>query len=112
MRSSFKDYIQESDQPISESLIAKGFAIAQSRAHANNKIKFQSALTRIQSNAKKGLSETDEEKRVEILFSVLLEFASALKIASDMSTNSVNISTASVLFAEDIRKALISVFPK
>ena len=108
----FKDYIQKSDEAISESLLGKTYAIAANRSHATNKSKFQSALTRIQSIAKKGLSEEDEVKRTDTIFTLFFDLAAALKIASEMSTNSINVSTAGVLDTESIKRELQRVFQK
>lgn len=112
MCASFKDYIQKSNEAISESLIGKTYAIAQNRSHVTNKTKFQSALTRIQSTAKKGLSEEDDVKRIDMLFTMFFDLAAALKVASDMSTNSINVSTAGVLDTESIKRELQRVFQK
>ena len=111
MRASFKEYFETSTNPISESLLGKTYSVAQNRAHATNKTKFQTALTRIQSTAKKGLSEDDEVKRTNLLFQMFFDLAAALKIASDMSTNSINVSTAGVLDTESIKKELARAFP-
>lgn len=112
MRHSFKEYIQDSEDLISESLLGKTYAVAQNRSHASNKTKFQSALAHIQSTAKKGLTEDDQEKRIEMIFTMFFDLAAALKIASDMSTNSVNISTAGVLDTESVKKELERAFSK
>lgn len=112
MRSTFKDYLHSSKEPISESIVGKGFAIAQSRAHTTNKTKLQSVLSRIQSNAKKGQSEDDESERFELLFTLFFDLAAAMKIASEMSTNSINVSTAGVLDTESVKKELERAFPK
>ena len=112
MRSSFKDYVQNADKTISESLLGKTYAIAQNRAHATNKTKLQSALASIQSTAKRGLSEDDDLKRIDMLFTLFFDLAAALKIASDMSTNSINVSTAGVLDTESVKKELERAFPK
>ena len=113
MLNSLKEYIQETEQePISESLIGKGFAIGQQRKHAANKTKLQSVASRIQSTAKKGISEDDPDKRSELLFSLFIDLASALKIASEMSANAVNVSTAGVLFAESVQKQLAKALSK
>jgi hypothetical protein len=112
MRPSFKDYLHNSIEPISESLVGKGFAIGQSRAHASNKSKLQSVLSRIQSNAKKGQSEDDENERFELLFTLFFDLAAAMKIAAELSTNTINVSTAGVLDTESIKKELERGFPK
>jgi len=104
MRSTFKDYLHNSKDMLSESLIGKGFAIGQSRAHATNKSKLQSLLNRVQSTAKKGFSEEDENGRFELLFTLFFDIAAALKIASEMSTNCINVSTAGVLDTENIQR--------
>lgn len=110
---SLKDYIQDKeDNPISESIISKGFAIAQQRKHAANAAKLQAIASRIQSNARKGMTEDDPEKRSELLFTLFADLASALKITSQMSTNSINVSTVNALFAESVRKELQSFFSK
>jgi len=113
MRLKLKEYLElPEDENITESLIGKGFAIGQHRTHASNKTKFQSVLNRIQSNAKRGQSEDDPEERFELLFTLFYDLASALKIASDMSTNSINVSTAGVLDTESIKKEIQRAFPK
>ena len=112
MRTRFREFVQTSHQTLNESLIGKGFAIAQSRAHASNKTKLQSVLSRIQSNAKKGQSVDDENERFEILFTLFFDLAAALKIASEMSTNSINVSTMGVLDTESLKKELEKVFQK
>lgn len=113
MRQSLKEYIQTSKQPLNESsLIGKGFALGQNRAHAGNKNKFQSVLSRIQSNARKGLTEEDSEKRFDLIFTLFFDLAAALKIASEMSTNSINVSTAGVLDTESIKAELKRAFPR
>ena len=107
MLNSLKEYIQQTEQePISESLIGKGFAIGQQRKHAANKTKLQSIASRIKSTAKKGISEDDPNKRSDLLFSLFIDLAAALKIASEMSANAVNVSTAGVLFAESVKDTL------
>jgi len=112
MRSTFKDYLHNSKEPITESIIGKGFAIGQSRAHASNKTKLQSVLSRIQSNAKKGQSEDDENEKFELLFTLFFDLAAAMKIAAEMSTNSINVSTMGVLDTESVKKELVRAFPK
>lgn len=106
MRSTFKNYIQNSKEPLLESIVGKGFAISQNRAHATNKTKFLSVLSRIQSNAKKGLTEEDENERFELLLSLFFDLAGALKILAEMSANTNNISTTAVLDAENIQKTI------
>lgn len=106
MRSTFKDYLHNSKEPITESIVGKGFAIGQSRAHASNKTKLQSVLSRIQSNAKRGQSEDDESERFELLFTLIFDLAAAMKIATEMSTNSINVSTMGVLDTKDLSKEL------
>ena len=111
-RSSFKEYIKDSKDSLSESLVGKGFAFVQSRAHASNKAKLLSVLSRIQTNAKKGKSEEDEDARLELIFEIFFDLAAAWKIDAEMSTNSVNVSTAGVLDTESVKKELERAFPK
>jgi hypothetical protein len=106
MRSTFKDYLHNSKEPITESIVGKGFAIGQQRAHASNKTKLLSVLSRIQSNAKKGQSEDDDNERFELLFTLFFDLATALKIAADLSSNSINVSTVGVLDTESVKKEL------
>lgn len=64
---------------------------------------------RIQTLAKNGITEDDPEKRLDILFSLFLEISNALKVQVEMSRLEINVSTASVLDARDIRKELEAV---
>jgi len=104
----FKETIREESLNchINESIFGKGFAIGQSRAHASNKTKLQSVLSRIQGNAKKGQTEDEEKQRFELLYSLFFDLAAAMKIAADMSTNSINVSTVGVLDTESVKKEL------
>lgn len=112
MRSTFKDYLHNSKEPIIESIVGKGFAIGQSRAHASNKTKLQSVISRIQTNAKKGQSEDDENERFELLFTLFFDLAAAMKIAAEMSTNSINVSAIGVLDSNDIKNAVAAALSK
>lgn len=105
MRSRFKEYI-DTKEPLQESFLGKSYALIQNKQHSSNRTKLLSVISRIQSLAKKGISENDQEKRSEILFSLFLELASALKVQAEMSRNEVNVSTAGVLDTKDLSKEL------
>ena len=45
-----------------------------------------------------------------MIFTMFFELATALKIASDMSTNSINVSTAGVIDAKSIKAELAVLF--
>lgn len=94
---SLKDYIQNDSEPISESLVGKGFAISQQRKHAANKTKLLSVVSRIQNLAKKGASEPDPEKQAKLVFQLFFELGNAMKIYAEMSENLVNVGVASHL---------------
>lgn len=112
MRTTFKDYIHNSKEPLSESFIGKGLSLIQTRNHATNKGKLHSVLSRIQNNAKKGIAEEDVNERFELLFTLFFDLAAAIKIESEMSTNSINVSAIGVLDTESIKKELEKAFPK
>jgi vacuolar-type H+-ATPase subunit I/STV1 len=108
MLNSLKEYlkIEGERESISESIISKGYAIAQHRAHSSNKNKLNSLLSRIQSNAKKGQTEDNSEERFELLFTLFIDLANAMKVSSEMQANAINVSTAGVLFAENVQREL------
>ena len=112
MRRSLKDYIQESNEPISESLVGKGVAIANNRQHAANKSKLSSQLNLIQNDCRQGVQEADPNKKIEILFQIAYEFAGALKIFAEMSSNTNNVSTTGVLDTANIQKEITSALLK
>ncbi|MGI6525355.1 MAG: hypothetical protein ACOX2O_08740 [Bdellovibrionota bacterium] len=91
---------------IQESIVGKGYAISQNRAHGASKNKLQSIASKIQSEARKGISEDDPEKRQQIVFTLFIELGNALKVLAEMSRNTINVSTAGVLDQESIKKAL------
>lgn len=112
MKVRLKDYIERTESELNESLVGKAFAVGQHRAHASNKTKLQSVLSRIQSTAKKGLGEEDLEKQLELVFTLFYDLSLALRINAEMSTNSINVSTAGVLDTESIKKELERLFPR
>lgn len=112
MRSRFKEFIQTENLQLNESWVGKGFAIGQNRAHASQKTKLFSVISKIQTIAKNGMTEDDLEKRSDLLFSLFLELSNALKIQAEMSRHEINVGTAGVLDANDIRKELEHVLKK
>lgn len=106
---SLKEYIQEAEkETITESIVGKGYAIAQNRHHTSNRSKLLSRISRIQSLARKGISEDEPVKKQDILFSLLLEFSEAFKIQAEMSRNEINVATAGILDMDNIKKLLKS----
>ena len=104
-----------SDQELCESFVGKGFAISQNRQHASYKTKLFSTISKIQNDCRQGVSEGDESKKIDLLFQIGFEFAAALKLFAEMSTNTNNISTTAVLDAENIQKVIdiaLSKLPK
>jgi hypothetical protein len=95
-----------SDQELSESLVGKGVAIANNRQHAANKTKLFSLISQIQNHCRQGVNEDDQGEKIDLLFQIAFEFAGALKIFAEMSTNNNNISTTAVLDAENIQKII------
>lgn len=102
----FKGYIDDEQEQLSESVLGKSFAFIENRKHASNKTKFLSVVSRIQSLAKSGISESDLDKRSNIIFSLFLELGNAMKIQAEMGRNEVNVSTAGVLDMKDFGKEL------
>jgi len=104
-----------SDQELSESFLGKGFSLSQNRQHASNKTKLLSTISKIQNDCRQGVSEVDESKKIDLLFQIGFEFATALKLFAEMSANTNNISTTAVLDAENIQKVIdiaLSKLPK
>jgi hypothetical protein len=95
-----------SDRELCESLVGKGFAIGQNRQHAANKTKLLSILTQIQNDCRQGVRENEQNKKIDLIFQVAFEFASAMKTFAEMSTSTNNISTTAVLDTENIQKAI------
>ena len=102
----FKGYVDNEQEQLSESVLGKGYALIQNRQHASNRTKLLSVISRIQSLAKSGTSESDLDKRSDILFSLFIELGNALKIQAEMGRNEVNVSTAGVLDMKDLGKEL------
>jgi hypothetical protein len=101
-----------SDQELRESFVGKGFAISQNRQHASNKTKLFSTISKIQNDCRQGVSESDESKKIDLLFQIGFEFAAALKLYAEMSTNTNNISTTAVLDTENIQKSIEMIVSK
>lgn len=95
-----------SNQELRESMVGKGFAIGQNRQHAANKTKLLSTLSQIQNNCHQGVRENDQNKKLDMIFQVAFEFAGALKVFAEMSTNTNNVSTTGVLDSENIQKTI------
>lgn len=105
----FKKFIQSQNQEVSESFLGKSLSVIQTRQHAANKTKLESLLSKIQNDAKKGQVEQDENERFKLLFGLFIDLAAALKVASEMSKNTINVSALGVLDAENIYKGLSGI---
>ena len=102
----FKKYIKKSKSPISESLLGKSLSVIQTRQHAANKSKLESLLSKIQNDAKQGLVEQDENERFKLLFGLFVDLVAVLKVGSEMSKNTINVSAIGVLDTESIKAEL------
>ncbi len=100
------DHSVITDEQLTESLVGKGFAIGQNRQFQSLKTQAVSKLGQIQTDCKRGIQEDDEIKRDKILFEVIYDLASVLKVFAEMSSKTNNISTTSVLDQENIKKIL------
>jgi hypothetical protein len=103
---SLKNYIQQTEQPLSESIVGKGIAIAQNRQHAAHKARLVSNLNLIHNDCRQAMLIDDPKKQMELLFEILDRFSVALKIFAEMSANNSNIGMTAVLDAESVRKEL------
>ena len=103
---------QNSEHELVESLVGKGVAISNNRQHAANKTKLFSLISQIQNHCRQGGDEDDQNDKIDLLFQIAFEFAGALKIFAEMSTNNNNISTTAVLDAENIQKVLEKALTK
>lgn len=92
-----KEFIDSDRTNLSESIVGKGYAIAQNRQHASNRSKLLSVASRLKSLAEKGRNEDDQIKQQQILFALFQELANALKVQAEMARNEINVSTAGVL---------------
>lgn len=99
-------------EQISESLVGKGFAVAQNRQHGSQKNKALSKLGTIQSDCRRAANEEDDQKRNELLFKILFDLATTLKIFAEMSSKNNNVSTAGVLDQENIKKILAPIIKR
>ena len=106
MRLSLKNYIQQTEEPLSESLVGKGVAIAQNRQHSAHKARLVSNLNLIHNECRQAMLIDDPKKKMELLFEILARFSVALKIFAEMSANNSNIGMTAVLDAENIQAAL------
>lgn len=100
------------EEQLDESPIGKGFAIAQNRQHKTHKERLVSKLNLIQNECRQAVQYEDPEKRSDALFKVFFEFAAALRLFAEMSSNINSISTIGVLDSESIKKELERAFPK
>ena len=106
------DHSVITDKQLTESLVGKGFAIGQNRQFQSLKTQAVSKLGQIQTDCKRGVQEADEIKRDKILFEVIYDLASVLKVFAEMSSKTNNISTTSVLDQENIKKILNTFLSK
>lgn len=106
------DHSVITDEQLTESLVGKGFAIGQNRQFQSLKTQAVSKLGQIQTDCKRGIQEDDEIKRDKILFEVIYDLASVLKVFAEMSSKTNNISTTSVLDQENIKKILNAFLSK
>ena len=81
-------------------------AVAQNRQHKAHKERLVSKLNQIQNECRQAVQYGDPEKRSDALFKVFFEFATALKLFAEMSSNINSISTIGVLDTESIKKSL------
>ena len=91
------DATRNNAEELSESIVGKGFALAQNRQHHSQKAKALSKLGTVQSDCRRAAKEEDNQKQNELLFKVLFDIAGALKILAEMSAKTNNVSTAAVL---------------
>jgi len=106
MRLSLKNYIQKTEEPLSESLVGKGVAIAQNRQHAAHKARLVSNLNLIHNDCHQAMLIADPKKQMDLLFEILDRFSGVLKIFAEMSANNSNIGMTAVLDAENIHRIL------
>lgn len=106
MRLSLKNYIQQTEQPLSESIVGKGVAIAQNRQHAAHKARLVSNLNLIHNDCRQAVLIDDPKKQMDLLFEILDRYSIAFKIFAEMSANNSNIGMTAVLDTENIHKLL------
>ena len=101
-----------SDKELKESLVGKGFAIGQNRQHQSIKNQVLGKLSKVQNDCKRAAQEDDDAKRYKLLFEIVYDLASAMKLFAEMSTKTNNIATTAVLDQENLKKELAPLISK
>jgi hypothetical protein len=99
----------QDDEQLSESLVGKGFAVAQNRQHQTFKSQVLSKLNQVQSDCRRGIQEDDQQVRDKLIFEVLFDLAATLRLFAEMSARTNNVATTAVLDQESSRKDIAAI---
>lgn len=108
-----KEVEAQSAEPLhEESWLNKGFALGQYARHSSMRQQINTVLSSINSLCDRGKHEQDTAEKLDILFDVLKENARLSRGLTELSTYTINVSIASALLSEDLRKVIATEFSK